>query len=132
MTLTKSNHVARFDPPTAQFTYYRLPEADPAEGGLSIPVAYGCDIAPDETVWWSQLFGDRIGHYRSRHRRRCTAWRPPFYGPRRLGADQDGIVWVPGYGSGVLGRFDPAIERWKVYPLPTGSRAAASGAARTT
>jgi cysteine-rich repeat protein len=27
---------------------------------------------------------------------------------------------VPGYGSGVLGRFDPAIERWKVYPLPTG------------
>jgi cysteine-rich repeat protein len=48
------------------------------------------------------------------------AWRPPFYGPRRLGADQDGIVWVPGYGSGVLGRFDPTIERWKIWPMPTG------------
>ena len=32
-------------------------DADPAEVGLSIPVAYGCDIAPDDTVWWSQLFG---------------------------------------------------------------------------
>ena len=48
------------------------------------------------------------------------AWRPPFFGPRRLSADQDGIAWVPGYGSGVLGRFDPANERWKVYPIPTG------------
>ncbi len=61
--MTKSNHVALFDPPTAQWTYHRLPEADPAEVGLSIPVAYGCDIAPDDTVWWSQLFGERIGRY---------------------------------------------------------------------
>ena len=28
-TLTRSNHVCRFDPATAQFTYYRLPPADP-------------------------------------------------------------------------------------------------------
>jgi len=48
------------------------------------------------------------------------AWRPPFYGPRRLGADRSGIIWVPGYGSGVVGRFDPVIERWKVFPMPTG------------
>ena len=43
MTMTKSNHIALFDPPTATWTYHRLPEADPAEVGLSIPVAYGCD-----------------------------------------------------------------------------------------
>jgi cysteine-rich repeat protein len=119
MTMTKSNHLARFDPPSATWTYKRLPEADPAEVGLSIPVAYGCDTAPDDTVWWSQLFGDRIGHY-DPVGDTMKAWRPPFYGPRRLSADQDGIAWVPGYGSGVLGRFDPTIERWKVYPMPTG------------
>ena len=31
---------------------------------------------------------------------------------------QDGIVWVPGFGSGVLGRFDPKTEEWIVYALP--------------
>jgi virginiamycin B lyase len=118
-TLTKSNQVASFDPATAEFTYHPLPEADGAEVGLPIPVAYGCDVAPDGTVWWSQLFGQRIGRYvpSTGH---LDAWKPPFYGPRRLHADADGIVWVPGYGSGVLGRFDPATGRWKVYDLPTG------------
>jgi cysteine-rich repeat protein len=119
MTLSKSNHLALFVPPTAQWTYYRLPPGDPAEIGLSIPVAYGCDVAPDQSVWWSQLFGERIGRYIPATNT-MTAWRPPFYGPRRLHVDQAGITWVPGYASGVLGRFDPAIERWKVYPLPTG------------
>jgi cysteine-rich repeat protein len=119
MTLTKSNQLALFDPPTAVWTYHPLPEADPAEVGLSIPVAYGCDVAPDDSVWWSQLFGDRIGHYVP-STNTMKAWRPPFYGPRRLGADQNGIVWVPSYGSGVLGRFDPTIERWKIWPMPTG------------
>ncbi len=118
-TLSKSNHVARFVPSTGEFTYHRLPPADPAEVGLSIPVPYGCDVAPDGTIWWSQLFGQRIGRL-DPATGEITAWKPPFYGPRRLRVGADGIVWVPGYGSGVLGRFDPTIERWKVYDLPTG------------
>jgi cysteine-rich repeat protein len=118
-TLSKSNHVARFDPVTAEFTYYRLPPADPAEVGLSIPVPYGCDVAPDGQIWWSQLFGQRIGRL-DPATGNIVDWKPPFYGPRRLRVGADGVVWVPGYGSGVLGRFDPTIERWKVYPLPTG------------
>jgi cysteine-rich repeat protein len=119
MTLTKSNDVARFDPATGQFTYYPLPPSDPAEVGLSIPVAYGCDVAPDQKIWFSQLFGQRIGRL-DPATGTIEAWKPPFYGPRRLRAGADGIIWVPGYGSGVLGRFDPAIERWKTYDLPTG------------
>jgi virginiamycin B lyase len=118
-TLTKSNHVAMFDPATEAFTYYRLPPADAAEVGLSIPVAYGCDTSPDGTIWFSQLFGQRIGRI-DPATGEVRAWRPPFFGPRRLHADADGIIWVPGYASGVLGRFDPATERWKVWDLPTG------------
>src|SRR6185295_12460820 len=118
-TLTKSNHVAVFDPATEQFTYHRLPTADGAEIGLPIPVAYGCDVAPDQSVWFSQLFGERIGRFVPASGE-LKAWRPPFFGPRRLHVGRDGIVWVPGYASGVLGRFDPAIERWKIYDLPTG------------
>jgi cysteine-rich repeat protein len=118
-TCSKSNHLARFDPTTAEFTYYRLPPADPAEVGLSIPVPYGCDVAPDGDIWFSQLFGQRVGRL-DPATGNITAWKPPFYGPRRLRVGADGIVWVPGYGSGVLGRFDPTIERWKTFDLPTG------------
>ena len=28
------------------------------------------------------------------------------------------MVWVPGFGSGVFGKFDPTTERWTVYELP--------------
>jgi virginiamycin B lyase len=119
MTLTKSNQLGFFDPATLEWAYYALPEADPAEVGLSIPIAYGCDIAPDHTIWWSQLFGQRIGRY-DPATNTMKAWRSPFWGPRRLAAGADGIIWVPVYGHGSLDRFDPAIERWKSYPLPTG------------
>jgi cysteine-rich repeat protein len=117
-TLSRSNHVCRFDPPTAEFTYYRLPEADPTDSGVPIPVPYGCAVAPDQTVWWSQLFGHKIGRV-DPQTGTVTAWRPPFDGPRRLGVGPDNIVWVPGYGSAELGRFDPASETWTVYPLPS-------------
>jgi cysteine-rich repeat protein len=117
-TLSRSNHACRFDPPTAQFTYYRLPPADPAESGVPIPVPYGCDVAPDQTVWWSQLYGHKIGRI-DPHTGAVTAWRPPFDGPRRLAVGPDNVVWVPGYGTAQLGRFDPRTEAWKVYDLPT-------------
>ncbi|MCH8047804.1 MAG: sulfatase-like hydrolase/transferase [Planctomycetes bacterium] len=45
-------------------------------------------------------------------------WNPPFRGPRRLHVAPDGIVWVPGFGSGVFGKFDPKTEKWTVYDLP--------------
>ena len=30
----------------------------------------------------------------------------------------DGMVWVPGFGSGVFGKFNPTTEQWTVYELP--------------
>ncbi len=120
-TLTRSNHVARFDPASETFRYYRLPPADPADSGLPIAVAYGLDVAPDGRVWWSQLFAHRIGVV-DPPTGEVRSWRTPFDGPRRLFVGPDGIVWVPGYGSSELGRFDPRTEEWRVYPLPTEPR----------
>jgi len=40
-------------------------------------------------------------------------------GPRRLFTGPDNTVWVPAYGAGELGHFDPASETWTVYTLPT-------------
>jgi len=117
-TLTVSNHLNVFDPATQTFTYHDLPGALDWQGPTPIPVAYGLDVAPDQTVWWSQLLADRIGVFdpasgEMRH------WHSPVLGPRRLRVGPDGVVWVPGYGSSELGRFDPATQTWKVYELPT-------------
>jgi cysteine-rich repeat protein len=117
-TLTVSNHVAMFDPSTAKFTYYDLPGAMEWKGHRPIPVAYGLDVAPDQSVWWSQLLSDTIGVLDPKTGE-IRHWQSPVRGPRRLHVGPDGVVWVPGYASGDLGRFDPRTEQWKVYPLPT-------------
>ena len=41
-----------------------------------------------------------------------------FRGPRRIHVAPDGVVWVPGFGSGVFGSFDPKTEEWKTWKLP--------------
>jgi cysteine-rich repeat protein len=117
-TLTISNHVAMFDPKTEQFTYYKLPGVESWTGPVPIPVAYGLDVAPDQTVWYSQLLGDTIGKV-DPETGKVTAYKTPFMGPRRLWVGPDNVVWVPGYGDSKLGRFDPKTEQWKVYTLPT-------------
>ena len=81
---------------------------------------YGIDFSPvDGTIWYSKLNANRIGRIDPRTPDGdIKEWNPPFRGPRRLHVDQKGIVWVPGFGSGVFGSFDPKTEKWKVYELP--------------
>ena len=81
---------------------------------------YGIDFSPvDGTIWYSKLNGNRIGRIDPKAKDgNIKEWNPPFRGPRRLHVAQDGIVWVPGFGSGVFGKFDPKTEKWTVYDLP--------------
>ena len=81
---------------------------------------YGIDVSPvDGTIWYSKLNGNRIGRIDpTADDGDIREWNPPFRGPRRLHVAPDGIVWVPGFGSGVFGKFDPQTEEWTVYDLP--------------
>ena len=81
---------------------------------------YGLDFSPvDGTIWYSKLNGNRIGRIDPRAPDgNIKEWNPPFRGPRRLHVAPNGIVWVPGFGSGVFGKFDPKTEKWTVYDLP--------------
>ena len=70
-------------------------------------------------IWYSKLNGNRIGRIDPRvDDGDIKEWNPPFRGPRRLHLAPDGMVWVPGFGSGVFGKFDPQNEAWTVYELP--------------
>jgi putative heme-binding domain-containing protein len=70
-------------------------------------------------IWYSKLNGNRIGRIDPTvEGGAIKEWNPPFRGPRRLHVAPDGMVWVPGFGSGVFGKFDPYQEKWTVYALP--------------
>jgi len=81
---------------------------------------YGIDFSPvDGTIWYSKLNGNRIGRIDPRTPDGdIKEWNPPRRGPRRLHIDQEGIVWVPFFGTGDFGKFDPRTEKWKIYDLP--------------
>jgi len=111
-------------PETLEVKEYKLLKSDQAVGagrGESRGITpYGIDFSPvDGTIWYSKLNGNRIGRIDPKSSDGdIKEWNPPFRGPRRHHVGPDGLVWVPGFGSGVFGSFDPKTEDWKVYDLP--------------
>ena len=103
--------------------FYKLPSEDQAVGeGIGESrgrTPYGIDVAPNGHIWYTKLNGNRVGRIRPEAPDGdIKEWNPPFRGPRRLHVAADGMVWVPGCGSGVFAKFNPETEQWKVYDLP--------------
>ena len=118
--------VYSLDPETLEVVHYKLPTADQAVGsgrGESRGrTPYGISISPvDGTVWYSKLNGNRIGRINPNvEGGDVKEWNPPFRGPRRLHVAPDGMVWVPGFGTGNFAKFDPNTEEWTQYQIPNG------------
>ena len=118
------NSVFRLHPKTLERKEYHLLEAGQVKAGGKGEskgiTPYGLDYSPvDGMIWYSKLNGNRIGRIDPKAPDGdVTEWNPPFRGPRRLHVAPDGIIWVPGFGSGVFGKFDPITEKWTTYPLP--------------
>jgi len=144
-TVAGSNHVGRLDPATGDHRWIRLPArsfgqdlmmrmmpvfiwvsqrvdfGDAAAGsseGMTAPVPYGIDVAPDGTVWFSQLNEHRIGSI-DPETLEVEVIDTPFSAPRRLRFDSQGKLWIPGFSSGLIASFDPATRAFSQYPLPT-------------
>ncbi len=119
-----SNSCYSLHPVTHEVVNYKLLSAGQALGagrGESRGITpYGIDFSPvDGMIWYSKLNGNRIGRIDPTvEGGAIKEWNPPFRGPRRLHVAPDGMVWVPGFGSGVFGKFDPYQEKWTVYALP--------------
>ena len=119
-----SNSCFSIHPETHFVKEYKLLGAGQAKGagrGESRGITpYGIDYSPvDGTIWYSKLNGNRIGRIDpTADDGDIKEWNPPFRGPRRLHIAPDGMIWVPGFGSGVFAKFDPSTEYWTVYELP--------------
>jgi streptogramin lyase len=143
-TLAVSNHVGLFDPATEQLQLVRLPAASfgqavalrllpallwlsqrtdlsglAAEGGDAgaLPVPYGIDVAPDGGIWFSQLNEHKIGRI-DPDTLGVELIDTPFSAPRRLRFDSKGALWIPGFSSSVVARFDPKTRTFETFALP--------------
>lgn len=140
-TIAVSNHVGMFDPATGQHETIRVParsfaeevtlrllplmmwlgqwvELDQLGGeGASLPVPYGIDIAPDGGVWFSQLNAHRIGHI-DPDTFEVRMIDTPFTAPRRMRFDSKGNLWIPGFSSNLISRFNPETGKFKHFELP--------------
>lgn len=103
---------------------------DPAIGRMEVFDApkgrgpYGIDSTPDGDIYYVSLAGSYLGRI-DPGTGKVTVLEPPTsrQGTRRVWADAKGILWITGWHSGNLLRYDPAVDRWKEIPLPgTGAR----------
>jgi virginiamycin B lyase len=141
-TLAASNHVGMLDPTTGEQRHVRLPARDwqqdlalrmmpallwlnrnfdlgdvSAGEGMSAPIPYGVDVAPDGGIWISQLNEHRIGRI-DPDTFELEMIDTPFTGPRRLRFDSKGHLWIPGFSAGLVSRFDTETREFRSWPIP--------------
>ncbi len=146
-TISASNHVGMYDPATGRHEEIRLPHrtwqqamistsmpflmwlgrhvdlrGPVAEGEpVNVPTPYGIDVAPDGSVWFSQLNEHRIGRV-DPETLAVEVIDTPFPGPRRLRFDSQGRLWIPSFSASKLARFDPETREFEEWLLPTEPR----------
>jgi len=97
------------------FTVPRHPSLAEAGG----PVPYEQRIAPDGTVWLSELQGNRMIAFDPGTRAFHTFEMPdPWSGPRRFDISPDGTLWIPAYSGNALVRLDPRTGAMTSFELP--------------
>jgi len=145
-TMAVSNHVGLLDPTSGEQTSIRLPatsfgqalalrtipivlwlsqyfdltsmaNGEGGGGGVRMPIPYGIDVAPDGSIWFSQLNEHRIGRIDPKTLD-VEMIDTPFSAPRRLRFDSRGRLWIPGFSSGLISRFDPESREFHSYLLP--------------
>lgn len=88
-----------------------------ADGGGPIP--YGLRVAPDGSVWMTELAGNRLIRLEPETGRfDIHALPSTVSGPRRPDVAADGTVWIPEYSGGGVAAFEPATGRFRRHELP--------------
>jgi virginiamycin B lyase len=106
------------EPATGEVTLFDLPTPEPLRAGGG-PIPYELRIAPDGSVWITELQGNRLVRL-DPATGAFEAWTMPIThaGPRRIDIGPDGIVWIPAYSADRLMRFDPRTGSFTELALP--------------
>jgi virginiamycin B lyase len=111
--------IGYLDAATGAVRTFEVPNTPELRAGAG-PIPYDLRIAPDGSIWGTELHGNRIFRFAPDTETFATWTMPtPHRGPRRVDFDRQGGLWVAEYAGNKLTRFDPKTERFRVYPLPT-------------
>ena len=109
--------IGYLDPSTGEVTTVEVPVSAMDDGGSNIP--YGLRMAPDRSIWMTELVGNRLIHYAPDSGDFDVYDLPTtFSGPRRPDIAPDGTVWIPEYSNNRIARFDPVAETFEEFELP--------------
>jgi virginiamycin B lyase len=114
----KPIQMGRLDARTGEVQRFDAPD-HPVLSDAGGPVPYEQRLAPDGTVWMSELIGNRILALDPRTGT-FTTWNLPRAnsGPRRFDIDRAGVLWIPAYSGNALVRFEPKSGQFTEFPLP--------------
>ena len=114
----KPIQMGRLDARTGEVQRFNAPD-HPVLSDAGGPVPYEQRLAPDGTVWMSELIGNRILSLDPRSGKFST-WSLPRTnsGPRRFDIDRSGVLWIPAYSGNALVRFDPKGGQFTEFTLP--------------
>jgi virginiamycin B lyase len=98
---------------------------DPKTGAIAVFDAprgtgpYGISTAPDGQVFFASLAGSYLGQI-NRETGAVTVLEPsvPHQGARRVWSDSRGELWITGWNSGDLFRYDSRAKNWARWHLP--------------
>jgi streptogramin lyase len=83
------------------------------------PIPYELRIAPDGSIWISELGGNRlVRHDPAANTFRTFDMPTAHSGPRRFDFDAAGVLWIPEYAGGKLTRLDPSTGKFTQWDLP--------------
>jgi virginiamycin B lyase len=98
---------------------------DPKSGAMSVYDAprgvgpYGIATTPEGRVFYASLAGSYLAEIELASGK-ATVLEPPVarQGARRVWSDGEGNLWVTGWSSGDLFRYDPKAKTWKKWRVP--------------
>lgn len=110
--------IGYLDAATGEVRTFAVPNTPELRAGAG-PIPYDLRVAPDGTVWGTELHGNRIFRFDPEREAFTTYTMPtPHSGPRRVDFDAKGVLWIPEYAANRLARFDPATGQFREFPLP--------------
>ena len=100
----------RFDPKSGAMTVFDAPK------GVG---PYGITTTPDGQVFYASLAGSYLGRI-DLETGKAEVLEPPVKraGTRRAWSDSQGAIWISGWDSGDLFRYDSKARTWKSWHLP--------------
>jgi virginiamycin B lyase len=106
----QSGVYGRLDPKSGAMTVFDAPK------GIG---PYGITTTPDGQVFYASLAGSYLGRIEL-ETGKAEVLEPPVRdaGTRRAWSDSQGAIWVSGWDSGDLFRYDRTAKTWKRWHLP--------------